>query len=353
MNTFERNKCDFASGCTERMCRTLDRAGVPADNKWRTLILYMRSMEHFDYLTEKQQANIQALIVQTLRGKDYSDEKFNEILEQQEEIINAPCNQKLASALKETAELVSEFKKLLYARSGDVENLEGKTVNAVQSGQSPEDVISELKKAFREVVEVMQNDADNLNQMTRTDALTNIANRRGFDDSLDEAVAAWRKEGRPLSLIMCDIDKFKVFNDTYGHRIGDQALITVAKLLKQTQAEQQEQGFVLHPARYGGEEFAVILPGIDADKGLELADIIRRKVEDYNFIIRGADGKVLKRGIKITISLGVAAMEDNWTGAFTDNLIESADKALYDAKRGGRNLALKYDPESGLGVTGK
>ncbi len=142
---------------------------------------------------------------------------------------------------------------------------------------------------------------------------------------------------------MLDIDHFKNFNDTYGHRIGDQALATAAKLIRAHGDEMTKDGIAYLPARYGGEEFVVILPRSNKVRAETIAEQLRRMIERYNFMIRDTHGEVLKRGIRITVSIGVAQMSDKWKGAFADNLVESADRALYQAKGAGRNRVAVFE----------
>ncbi len=326
--------------CTEPLCKTLDKAGVPSDERWRTLILYMRGIESFDVLSEGQKAAIQRLVINTLKERDFSDKKLQEIMRRQHEIINAPCNVKLNNALSETAAMIVEFRKMLRMRGGDVEKLGVQAVDTLQRGGDPECIIQNLKLSFRELVEVLRRDADNLDQLSRTDALTNLNNRRALDEMLETCIQRWQNHGTTLSMLLADIDHFKRFNDNFGHRIGDQALATVAKIMRRIEDKLREEGVAFFPARYGGEEFVVLLPGTDEKRAMEIAEDLRHQVERYNFIIRDADGEVLKRDIHITISIGVAEVDNRWRGAFNENLIDAADKALYRAKAQGRNLVL-------------
>lgn len=342
----QREHCDFS--CTEKLCLTLDKAGVPADGKWRTLILYMRSLDSYDFLTDRQKIQIQELMVRTLKEKDYTDTNYKRILVEKERILTEPCNRKLEAAIEETAALVNDFKGLVLKRKGSVQDLETATVSAVQRGLDPEALVAEMRTAFKQVVTAMEQDAENLSQISRTDSLTGLNNRRALDEYLQVAVKAWEKGGGTIALMMIDIDHFKKFNDNYGHRIGDQALATVAKIMKECgldRYESNEKRFF--PARYGGEEFTVVMPGAAARDALIVAEDIRERVERYNFIIRDAEGGVLKRGIQITVSIGVADMSDAWQGALVENLVDSADKALYTAKNEGRNLSMVFDHAQG------
>jgi diguanylate cyclase (GGDEF)-like protein len=155
------------------------------------------------------------------------------------------------------------------------------------------------------------------------DELTKVFNRRVFDERLEKELKSSIKNQTPLSLIILDIDNFKRFNDTYGHPVGDKILEAIAFLLKRNV---RSKDFI---ARYGGEEFAIILPKTPVERAQIVGERLRRAVETNIFY----DGSNVLP--KITISVGVAGYPMN---ALTkEDLIEAADKALYEAKRNGRN----------------
>jgi diguanylate cyclase (GGDEF)-like protein len=162
-------------------------------------------------------------------------------------------------------------------------------------------------------------------KQTKTDALTGVANRRCFDDTLAMAWQTCRDAAQPISLIMIDIDHFKKFNDYYGHQGGDECLTRVATRIR----GQLRTGDLL--ARYGGEEFAVIAPCAEITRASDIARRIRSAVAEMALPHRGAgEGEI------VTISVGVATLiPDDANGA--RGLIEMADHALYAAKRAGRN----------------
>ena len=173
-------------------------------------------------------------------------------------------------------------------------------------------------------IENLQKNLDNARLESRTDALTNISNRKFFDEKMHELMATYKNEKQEFCLVICDIDYFKKFNDTFGHQIGDQVLKVVAHVIKK---EANNVGF---PARYGGEEFAILLPKSNTEGGVVLADLIR-KVISHKRIRNKNSGEDFG---KITMSFGVASVTP------TDNiesLIARADEALYLAKENGRN----------------
>jgi len=182
-----------------------------------------------------------------------------------------------------------------------------------------------LEEANRRLVELNRQ----LEVLARVDDLTRIANRRAFMEHLERQ---WRNElrrrgdARPLALLMIDIDHFKDFNDRHGHPVGDRALRRVARILR---------GFERRPrdlaARLGGEEFVLLLAEVDAEAGRERAEALRRAVEAAN-IAHGAS----PISPWVTVSVGVASAVPDAREA-PERLLRDADRALYQAKREGRN----------------
>ncbi len=335
-NCRERGRCDYSP--TENMCETLDRAGVPHDPKWRTFILYSRTLETHSLLSREQRGRLQSLVLRVIREKDYSEESYRRLLEENQQIVCLPYIEKLREAVRESEVLLQEFREILQQRRGDVSSLGGRTIKALEKGDDPKVMLSMLRSAFKDVIDSMTRDEKRLESLSKTDALTNMANRRAFDEYLTRSIDQARQRGTPLSLLMCDIDFFKKFNDVYGHRIGDQALATVAKNIRE---HLDKSGLPGLAARYGGEEFAVILTGSDAVEAVEFAETLRRRIENYNFVIRDSTGGIVKDSIRITVSIGVGELEPGWGDDSRDlvaRLIDVADAGLYAAKHDGRNL---------------
>ncbi len=153
------------------------------------------------------------------------------------------------------------------------------------------------------------------------DSLTGLFVRRYFFARLKEEHRRALLTHRPLSLVMCDIDHFKNCNDRYGHGVGDLMLVQFAQILKKVASD-------AIVARYGGEEFAVLLPEMPRKESLELAEKIRKGVEDYSFVVR-------RERIPMTVSAGVASLPEDTLEM--EELIQKADEALYAAKHAGRN----------------
>jgi diguanylate cyclase (GGDEF)-like protein len=165
-----------------------------------------------------------------------------------------------------------------------------------------------------------------LQQLSTEDELTKIANRRGFNHHLETSWKHLLREVKPLSVILCDIDEFKKFNDIYGHLVGDRCLEKVAEALHQS--AQRPTDLV---ARYGGEEFAVILPNTDAKGAVIVAEQIQSTIADLRISHQGSLVSPY-----ITLSMGIATTIPT-AGSSTTALLDLADRLLYQSKQSGRN----------------
>jgi diguanylate cyclase len=324
----------------EEYSTLLDKAGVPNDEKWRTIILFMRNIAHHDFLTEKQKKQMQDILVEIIKEKRFSETDYKQILEKHTKIISEPFQKKIEETIQETSKFLEELKALLLRRKGDVQKLEFFAIESIEQEKEPKELIIKLRLAFHEVTSGMEEDAENLMKMSITDGLTGLHNRRALDDYLTRSVHEMMHNNTPLSFLLLDIDHFKNFNDTHGHRIGDQALAAVAKnlsnSLSQLQAETKADYFV---ARYGGEEFVVVMPLVTMQDAYRAADMVRKKVEAYNFITRDGEGKILKSDIRLTVSIGVASLNAAWLHP-VEQLLDKADQALYAAKAAGKNKVI-------------
>jgi diguanylate cyclase (GGDEF)-like protein len=189
--------------------------------------------------------------------------------------------------------------------------------------------MSEIQKLRQLQLEGYQKQLESVNELLRQqamlDPLTGLNNRRAFDDALCKELARTERTGAPMALIFVDVDRFKEFNDQFGHIAGDQALQQVASVLL-AQARPYDQ-----VARYGGEELTLILPDTGQSAGMAVAERIRLAIEDFAW-----------PRFPITVSVGVAVATDSWTGV---GLLDRADRALYQAKRTGRNCVVFLDDE--------
>lgn len=167
-----------------------------------------------------------------------------------------------------------------------------------------------------------------LQRLATVDALTNLYNRRHFFELGEHEVLLAQTNNRQITAIMLDIDHFKHINDTYGHACGDQVLRVVAQYCRNSIRDTDIVG------RYGGEEFAILLPGADSQSAFTIAERLRYDVEH-------ASMETDRGPISVTISMGIASSAMVPAAASLDALLDQADKALYMAKRAGRNRVMQ------------
>jgi diguanylate cyclase len=161
----------------------------------------------------------------------------------------------------------------------------------------------------------------------RTDALTGLANRRALDEEIGRQYALCLRTGSPLSVMLLDVDKFKLFNDTHGHRAGDEALRVVAGILRNAM---RQMDIV---TRYGGEEFLVMMPGTTLEGARMVAERTRQDIGKTRFRY---DGK----NFSLTVSVGVAQLAGH---EHVTQMLQRCDQAMYAAKQAGRNLTFWHD----------
>ncbi|MDY7004574.1 MAG: PleD family two-component system response regulator [Cyanobacteriota bacterium] len=170
-----------------------------------------------------------------------------------------------------------------------------------------------------------------LERLASLDSLTMVANRRNFEKFIESEWKRSHRNSLPLSIIMCDVDFFKAYNDTYGHQAGDTCLKKIADIIMQNVNRSSDL-----VARYGGEEFVVVLPETDVERAVYVAEKIRKSIKDAAIAHQGS-----KISNCVTISCGVATRKSlSWASESEfklDDLIKEADSALYEAKSQGRD----------------
>jgi diguanylate cyclase (GGDEF)-like protein len=228
---------------------------------------------------------------------------------------------------------------IFITASIDLENkVKGLSVGAVDYITKPfqqEEVLArvrvhlELRFLTRKVQEqaiALQQANQKLHRLANLDGLTEVANRRRFDEYFDQE---WQRSGReqtPLSLILCDIDYFKNYNDHYGHQAGDACLRRVAKTISETLRRPADL-----VARYGGEEFAIILPNTPSEGAIHIAELLQLRMKQLEIL--HAQSRV---NSYVTLSLGISSQVPVLSQE-NKSLIAATDKALYLAKSEGRN----------------
>jgi diguanylate cyclase (GGDEF)-like protein len=182
--------------------------------------------------------------------------------------------------------------------------------------------IIDLERRLRESL-------DRVQKMATHDSLTDLYNRRALYDIAENELARARRENKPVSLVMMDIDHFKNVNDEYGHNIGDQALRRVAHIIVEKIRTYDTA------ARWGGEEFLLVLPGTDMKEASQIAERVRQGIENAKIPLQGG------KHLDLQASFGVSTSLPNDLLTF-DLLVHQADEALYDAKDEGRNRVCTY-----------
>lgn len=171
---------------------------------------------------------------------------------------------------------------------------------------------------------LLKEKAGEFEQLSVTDALTGLLNRRYIEARLSEEVKRSNRDNTPMSLLLLDVDHFKSYNDQFGHPAGDSALITVGKVIKDTLRGADVA------SRYGGEEFAILLPTTSGDEAMAIAERIRYNIERTDFSHRN-----------VTVSIGAASCSSKL--CVVGDLVDAADKALYRAKERGRNQVVAFE----------
>jgi diguanylate cyclase (GGDEF)-like protein len=228
-------------------------------------------------------------------------------------------------------EVLTNWRHDAYMRTIGVLFLAG--VLATMGRRMVRQVKSQVRSEYEAVSARTKSDQLNatLVQLAMHDGLTGLPNRRHFDRTVAAELARQGKEKGALSLIMIDVDHFKLYNDIYGHTKGDECLKAVARAIGASRKRSRDLA-----ARYGGEEFALVLPDCDIHGAMSLAYSVRQAVTDLHLPHSGA-----KSG-HVTISVGVASLHPVQENDSVLALIEHADQALYQAKQSGRDRIVTY-----------
>lgn len=214
-------------------------------------------------------------------------------------------------------------------------------LSKVQSLKAGLESQSFLVETHQNLSELLRKEQQNLKEEAERDDLTGLLDKKYYTLKSKELINECQTNNQSLSLIIFDIDHFKTYNDTHGHPAGDEALKTVANII---QREVRGDDIV---GRIGGEEFAVIIPRADAHTGYKIAERVRKSIRNHRF-----PGEQDLPGQTMTVSLGLATFPDH--GDEFDSLIEIADRAMYQAKRQGRDQiartelkSFRFDPPDG------
>lgn len=283
----------------DAVVRTVGRVSARAMQNIRREIYGESESQDLGELLDQTQAQLKRMAVYVEQA-DGDAKSYSKVLRESSDNINASEDAESQRTL--LAEMVN-------ATSAMIDKTERLEAQLAMSGQE---------------IDTLKQDLETARTESRTDPLTGLPNRKAFTSYLEAQAGRAMADRKPLCLAFCDIDHFKRFNDTWGHRMGDEVLRLVGQSL-----EQLSHG-VGYPARFGGEEFVIVLPG----KSLEAAKDICEQIRDF-IASRSVRAKSSNKEVgRITLSLGIAQLR--WNDS-TETLIERADMALYRAKETGRN----------------
>jgi diguanylate cyclase (GGDEF)-like protein len=322
-----------------------EQNNIPLDICWRTIYKMIfdirinygaKNGAHFKNI---QLEPVMKQALEIAQKNDFSEKNLEALIKNYNLTFFAECYNELANALKEINTMSKDFKSILEQRQGNMISMEQDTIKTIESDQPIEIKVEQIKSNFKTMIKQFHTDVENLDQINNTDHLTGLFNRRSFDNQLAVEVSAAMQEKLWISLLMIDIDNFKMFNDTYGHQTGDKAIVTVTKYIKRICDKISANADVsLIPCRYGGEEFTVILPTIEPKIAGNIAEGIREKINAHNLIVTNQKDHTETVNINISVSIGVASLIHGLRiKDAMDDLIERADIAMYDAKQSGKN----------------
>jgi diguanylate cyclase len=200
------------------------------------------------------------------------------------------------------------------------EHTQKEAIQRQKTQQQLDDLVNKIKDMESESSDLKSKLKIANNQALR-DTLTGLPNRNAYNERLETELSRWKRYHSPLSLVVWDIDHFKIINDNYGHKAGDKVLLLIAKQLCD---HSRATDFI---SRFGGEEFTMLLPNTDSQSALIVANQLRQTIEKTGFNASGAS-------VAITISCGITEFTPNDTD---ETAFDRADQALYQAKEQGRN----------------
>ncbi len=336
------------------LCSEMHKTGCAKDLSWLAIFLFARNIvTQFSLCSELQKAAIQKYVLTELAHKNPSPEHFQEVVLQLEKFImqnnkmlelknqfdfQREITNALALAINDFLKnsLVSE-----HERARLISKFGGETLEALSSGQELGAMVPRLKTLvkdmllhYRQEAHAWEKKAKILEQTVNMDPLlAPLHNRCALDAHLRQAVERCQTEGMALSVLMIDIDNFKMVNDTHGHQVGDDVLRALAKIIN---IHASMYGWF--SARYGGDELTVVCEA-PVDDALFYADAVRLAVQNYAFRPRIGE-KLAADPIRFTISIGVAAYQP---GMSPEELLDAADRAMYCVKDSGKNSVANSD----------
>lgn len=345
---------NFVSNETSKLCEELQKLGYTDTTSWLAVVLFARNIvTSFSILNQDQKKQAQQVVFNGIAAKDSSTNGFYKIIHGVEDIVADnvrmhSLKSQLAlykSSSHSLAESISDFisnslststgrDKIVTEFERDVLSLMASKDDANSIILKLRDLVTTMLQHYRDEAKKWEREARKFEQLINIDPMLNtLHNRRSLDNYLTKAIKKSKSKNTPLSLLMIDIDDFKkTVNDVYGHPVGDDVLRTLAKILTDIASK---NGFFA--ARYGGDELVLVCP-LTGDEAENHADAIRYAVQNYEFRSR-VGGKLTDTIVRFTVSIGVAEYHGDWTA---DDLLNSADQAMYHGKCKGKNRVSRY-----------
>ena len=310
----------------------LDKTILDEARKWLNSSFKIVN-KYFESITSRN-GELEQFIVYTMRYLHETEEhvisELNSIQQTYNE--NKDFSQKLSMNIERISQDFDEandlktLKKRVMGTIGNINKcIDEKSELDMQRLKEKEKKLKSLGSRINDIkkeADVIKKKAEKLEQESLLDMLTRVNNRKAYDNKMTEIIADFKRENVPSSFMLCDIDRFKIINDTYGHKVGELALKKFAELLNE---KLKATDFV---ARYGGELFAIILPHISLDKAKAVGESVRGFIYKSTFSYKGNQ-------IQLTISIGISTFRKDDTAS---SVFERADRALYLAKHSGRNV---------------
>lgn len=233
-------------------------------------------------------------------------------------------NKALKRKIRLLEQSMSQFNTIKSSYDSLIKRLEEKDKKLVEMNEKLEYLVTERTKELQEVNKQLQYNVKLLEELSNTDPLTSLANRRSFDQVFEKELTRAKRQNYELSFLIIDVDNFKQYNDFYGHDKGDEVLRTVGKVLNRFSRRANDFSF-----RYGGEEFVYIGTFQDEEKTLKLAENIRQAIQNERI------PHILAKEKFLTASIGAVVSKS--TTINSDEVFKEADENLYKSKNEGRN----------------
>ena len=216
-----------SADCTKtylNLFEMFDKAGVPPEMRWRSLLLFFREMKDYHYLDQDQKIALLGQMEDILKSKHYTEEHLISTIRRCSEIFSKPIVKQLDSMIHESSSVIYLFFFYLSSRYVYISHLESESMAIVAESTDSTVMLEKLQSAFHRVKVLFEEDICHLENLAFIDPLTEVSNRLSLDLFMKNASARWQADGHPMAIALFDIDHFKDFNDTFGHVIGDQVL---------------------------------------------------------------------------------------------------------------------------------